>query len=131
MNSTRTKTTLLRKTLHGSLLGLVLLGAVPAQAALVDNQQLAQQAQVEQQRDAVRSLLAREDVRAALLEQGVSEASVEQRVNQLTAEELQQMHARLAELPAGADSGVGLVLGIIFIFIILDLLGATDIFPRI
>ena len=125
------KNTLLRKTLHCSVMSAFLLASFSSQAALVDNQQLAQQAQVEQQRDTVRSLLAREDVRAALLEYGVSEDSVEQRVNQLTREELQQMHTRLAELPAGADSGVGLVLGIIFIFIVLDLLGATDVFPRI
>jgi hypothetical protein len=122
---------LLRKTFLGSVISVFLLGSVQANAALVDNQQLAQQAQVEQQRDSVRTLLAREDVRAALVDYGVSEEAVDLRVNQLTAAELQQMHARLAELPAGADSGVGLILGIIFIFIILDLLGATDIFPRI
>jgi hypothetical protein len=122
---------LLRKTFLGSVISIFLLGSVQANAALVDNQQLAQQAQVEQQRDSVRTLLAREDVRAALVDYGVSEEAVDLRVNQLTAAELQQMHARLAELPAGADSGVGLILGIIFIFIILDLLGATDIFPRI
>jgi hypothetical protein len=122
---------LLRKTFLASVISVFLLGSVQANAALVDNQQLAQQAQVEQQRDSVRTLLAREDVRAALVDYGVSEEAVDLRVNQLTAAELQQMHARLAELPAGADSGVGLILGIIFIFIILDLLGATDIFPRI
>lgn len=125
------KSSALRRVVHGSLLGLVLLGSAQSHAALVDNQQLAQQAQVELQRDTVHSMLARADVRAALLEYGVSEASVERRVNQLTGEELQQMQSRLAELPAGADSGVGLILGIIFIFIVLDLLGATDVFPRI
>lgn len=122
---------LLRKTFLGSVISVFLLGSVQANAALVDNQQLAHQVQVEQQRDSVRTLLAREDVRAALMDYGVSEEAVDMRVNQLTAAELQQMHAKLAELPAGADSGVGLILGIIFIFIILDLLGATDIFPRI
>ncbi len=125
------RTNMLRKTFLYSLISIFLLGSVQANAALVDNQQLAQQAQVEQQRDSVRSLLARADVRAALLDYGVSEDAVDARVNQLSAAELQQMHAQLAELPAGADSGVGLVLGIIFIFIVLDLLGATDIFPRI
>lgn len=122
---------LLRKTFLYPLISIFLFGSVQANAALVDNQQLMQQVQVEQQRDAVRALLARDDVRTALVDYGVSEDAADARVNQLTDAELQQMHARLAELPAGADSGVGLVLGIIFIFIILDLLGATDIFPRI
>jgi hypothetical protein len=125
------KHTLLRKTLQYSLISMFVLGSLQSHAALVDNQQLAQQAQVEHQRDSLRSLLAREDVRAALLGYGVKEAAVDARVNQLSAAELQQMHTRLAELPAGASSGVGLILGIIFIFIILDLLGATDVFPRI
>lgn len=122
---------LLRKTFLYPLISIFLLGSVQANAALVDNQRLLQQVQVEQQRDAVRAVLARDDVRTALVDYGVSEDAVEARVKQLTDAELQQMQARLAELPAGADSGVGLVLGIIFIFIILDLLGATDIFPRI
>jgi hypothetical protein len=125
------KHTLLRKTLQYSLISMFVLGSLQSHATLVDNQQLAQQAQVEHQRDSLRSLLAREDVRAALLGYGVNEAAVDARVNQLSAAELQQMHTRLAQLPAGASSGVGLILGIIFIFIILDLLGATDVFPRI
>jgi hypothetical protein len=33
-------------------------------------------------------------------------------------------------LPAGSGA-LGLVLGIILIFVLLDVLGATDIFPRI
>jgi hypothetical protein len=121
----------LRNTFLYTLICVFLLGSLPARADVVGNVQLAQQAQVEQQRDAVRSLLAREDVRTALQEQGVSEADVDARVNQLSATELQQLHGKLAELPAGADSGVGLILGIIFIFIVLDLLGFTDVFPRI
>jgi len=55
----------------------------------------------------------------------------ENSIDQLSATELQQLHEKLSELPAGASSGVGLILGIIFIFIVLDLLGATDVFPRI
>lgn len=130
MNATRTMSQLLRSTLALSLSGL-LLAPLPLQAALVDNSQLAQQTQAARPRAELQRLLARDDVRAALLELGVSAGQVEQRVDQLTAAELEQMQARLAQLPAGADSGVGLVLGIIFIFIVLDLLGATDVFPRI
>jgi len=123
--------TLLRTTFIYSLISVFMLGSVQASAALVDNQHLAQSAQVEQQRDAVRDLLARDDLRAALLDYGVSEEAVDARVDQLSAAELQQLHAQLAELPAGANAGVGFVLGVILIFILLDLRGATDVFPRI
>lgn len=124
-------TKMLRKTFIYSLITLFLANSLQARAALVDNQQLAQQAQTEIQRTEVRDLLARADVRTALLDYGVSEDTADARIDSLTASELQQMHAQLADLPAGADSGLGLVLGIIFIFIVLDLLGATDVFPKI
>jgi hypothetical protein len=124
-------TKLLRKTFIYSLVTLFLANSLPAQATLVDNQQLAQQAQTAMQRSEVRDLLARTDVRAALLDYGVSEDAVDARIDSLTASELQQMHAQLADLPAGAEGALGLVLGIIFVFIVLDLLGATDVFPRI
>lgn len=92
---------------------------------------LLQEQQGQEQRLALRELLAREDLRAALVQRGVDVDVVDARIDRLSAAELQMLHERLGELPAGADSGVGLVLGIIFIFIILDLLGATDVFPRI
>lgn len=123
--------TALRKTILCSLIGCSLLGSLPSNAALVDNRQLVEESQASSQRDAIRSLLAREDLRAALVQNGVDQAAVDARIERMTAAELQEFHARLAELPAGADSGVGLILGIIFIFIVLDLLGATDVFPRI
>lgn len=121
----------LRKTFIHILITVFLGTSLQAQAGLVGNQQLASQAAAEEQRDAVRTLLAREDVRAALIDYGVSDEAVDARVDSLTLAELQQMHERLADLPAGADAGLGLVFGIIFLFIVLDLLGATDVFPRI
>ena len=48
----------------------------------------------------------------------------------LTESELLQIQDGLAELPAGG-SVVGIVVGIILIFVLLDLLGATDVFSAI
>jgi hypothetical protein len=76
--------------------------------------------------------IAREDVRAGLLGYGVSPEDIEKRIDNLTASELLQIQNKLADLPAGADGGVlGAVLAIILIFVLLDVLGATDVFPRI
>jgi len=124
---------MLRKTFIYTLIAVFLGTGLQAQAmaGMIGNQQLVAQADSELQRDAVRNLLARDDVRAALVDYGVSTDTVDARIDNLSASELQQMHQQLADLPAGADSGVGLILGIIFIFIVLDLLGATDVFPRI
>lgn len=125
--------TMLRKTFIYSLIAVFLSTGLQAQvlAGMVGTQQLAVQSEVEQQRDEVRTLLARDEVRAALLAYGVDSDAADARVDNLNSAELQQIHQQLAQLPAGADSGLGIVLGIIFIFIVLDLLGATDVFPRI
>jgi len=85
---------------------------------------------VQTQRDALRLLVARDDVRAALAERGVSAADLDARINQLTPAELLQIQQQMDALPAGSGA-VSLVLSVILIFVLLDLLGATDVFPRI
>ena len=102
----------------------------PALADVVSTKELAAQAQLQVQRDDVRQLIAREDVRAGLIGYGVSPADIEARIDNLTASELLQIQNQLDVLPAG--SGVlSVVLTIILIFVLLDVLGATDVFPRI
>ena len=103
----------------------------PLMAAMVDTQQLAMQAQLQLQRDEVRSFLAREDVREAMLGYGVSDANIDARINNLTESELLQIQDKLAQLPAGGSGVLEAVLIVILIFIMLDLLGATDVFPRV
>ena len=103
----------------------------PVMAAMVDNNQLAMQAQLQLQRDEVRSLMAREDVRDAMLGYGVSAADVDARINNLTESELLQIQDRLAQLPAGGDGVLGAVVLILLILVMLDVLGTTDIFPGI
>jgi hypothetical protein len=103
----------------------------PVMAAMVGNHQLATQTQLQLQRDDVRTFLARDDVRESLLGYGVSLADVDTRINNLTEQELLQIQERLAQLPAGGSGILEAVLIVILIFIMLDLLGATDVFPRV
>ena len=100
-------------------------------ADVVGTKQLTMQAELQLQRNDVRDLIAREDVRAGLLDYGVSLADIDTRIDNLTASELLQIQNQLAVLPAGADGVLGVVLTLILIFVLLDLLGATDVFPRI
>lgn len=104
--------------------------SLPAMAGIVDTQTLATQADLQTQRNDVRALMARDDVRSALAGYGVSPADLDARVNNLTQGELLQIQQQLDNLPAGG-SAVGLVLSVILIFVLLDVLGATDVFPRI
>lgn len=102
----------------------------PVMADLIDTQTLAAQAEVQTQRDALRLLVARDDVRAALAQRGVHAAELDARINQLTPAELLQIQQQMDALPAGSGA-VSLILSVILIFVLLDLLGATDVFPRI
>lgn len=115
-----------------SIVFAVTMGGIqaPVMADLVDSQALAIQADLQLQRDEVRSLMARADVRDALLDYGVSAADLDTRIDNLTESELLQIQNQLAELPAGGEV-VALVLGVILIFVLLDLLGATDVFSGI
>lgn len=103
---------------------------MPAMADMIGNSELVQQSERQLQIDEVKQSLARDDVRAALQKHGVNPADIETRLGNLTGAELTQIHAQFADLPAGGD-GLGIVFGVILIFVLLDLLGATDIFPRI
>jgi hypothetical protein len=103
----------------------------PAMADVVGTKELTMQAELQLQRNDVRELVAREDVRAGLLGYGVSPADIDKRIDNLTSSELLKIQNQLAVLPAGADGVLGIVLTLILIFVLLDLLGATDVFPNI
>jgi hypothetical protein len=104
-----------------------------AGAALIETETLVSTQEVDASRDRLAALLAREDVGAALQEHGVSTQEVLLRVNSLTDQEVMRLAQQIDVLPAGADGGVGSVVGaILFIFLVLlftDLLGLTDVYP--
>jgi hypothetical protein len=78
----------------------------------------------------IRSVLARDDVRTQMQDLGVSPADVEERLNALTDAELARLSAGIQELPAGGS--VIAVIGVVFIvLLILELVGATNIFTKI
>jgi hypothetical protein len=74
--------------------------------------------------------MARDDVRSAMLGYGVSADEVDTRINNLTESELLQIQNRMSQLPAGGDA-LGIVLTILLVLVLLDVLGVTNIFPRI
>lgn len=126
-------TKLLRTPAAYSIIASMLFVSVqaPAMADVVGTKELTMQAQLQVQRSDVRDLIAREDVRAGLLGYGVNPADIDKRIDNLTTSELLQIQNQLGALPAGADGVLGVVLTLILIFVLLDVLGATDVFPRI
>ena len=78
-------------------------------------------------------MLERQDVQAQLIELGVDPNDAKDRVAGMTDAQVAELNDRLTDLPAG--EGVGTVLGILLIiflvFVITDVIGATNIFPFI
>ena len=85
---------------------------------------------MEQLRDEIRTVIARDDIRYHLLDNGVSPDDINDRINTMTGSEVLAMHAQLDSLPAG-EGFLGGVIAIIVIFILLDLAGVTDVFPGV
>ncbi len=73
-------------------------------------------------------MLSRDAARAQLQALGVSPEAVDARVAAMTDAEVAQVNRHLAQMPAGGDI-LGLLLVLFIVFIITDMLGATDIFP--
>jgi hypothetical protein len=99
-------------------------------AAIVSNAQFIQQTQVMNDRAELLQLINRSDVQQQLLELGADISDIENRINNMTQQELAQLDQHISQLPAGGDA-LGLVVLIFIIFVITDVIGATDIFPFI
>ncbi|MBN7795455.1 PA2779 family protein [Parahaliea mediterranea] len=77
----------------------------------------------------VEAALARDDVRQQLVALGVSPAQAEARIAALSPAELQQLNARMDEMPAGGI--LGLIGAVFIVLLILEIVGVTDVFSKI
>ena len=120
------------KRLISMLLVAAMIGAqaMPLQAAMIGTDSLMQQQQRQYDREQLVELLDRDEVQQQLQAMGVDTEAAKERVAQMTDSEIQQLNSQLAELPAGSGV-VGIVLLIFLVFVITDVIGATDIFPFI
>ena len=101
-----------------------------ANAAVVSTSDMLVEHQQFENKQAVKDFVNRDDVKQQMLDLGVSPADVDSRINGMTSAELAELNASLQDAPAGAGL-VGVVLTIFIVFVITDVIGATDIFPFI
>ncbi len=102
----------------------------PAYAAMLSSQDIAAQQSLQADRDQLRDRVMRDDIRTQMVSMGVDPGDVEQRINNLTSAEISQINGKLDSLPAG--SGVlGTIALVLIILILLEIVGAIDIFPKI
>lgn len=120
-----------KKALAVACAGLLLVAtAAPAQAAMVGTDQVLADAQVETQRAELIRMIERDEVRQRLETMGVDPAHAKERVQRMTQAELAQLHGRMNEAAAGGDV-LGVALVVFIVFVVTDVIGATDIFPFI
>ena len=109
---------------------LMSLSFTSTQAAMVSNDLIINHAQHGSAKAELLHTINRSDVKQQLLNMGVTPADIESRINLMTHEEIAQLNQQIDELPAGGDV-LGVLLIIFIIFVITDVIGATDIFPFI
>ena len=101
-----------------------------AQAAMITNDQVINRVQHSYAQAELLQTINRSDVKQQLLNMGVKPEYIESRINLMTHEEIAQLNQQIEELPAGGDV-LGVILIIFIVFVITDVIGATDIFPFI
>lgn len=113
------------------LAAFILVGVqMPVLADIVSTDKFATEQRTQIQGDAERIILDRGDVQAQLEVRGVDASDALQRVDNLTAAELATLAEQIDTLPAG-EGVLGAVIGMIVIFMLLDIAGVTDVFPAL
>lgn len=115
-----------------SLMVVSLFSTLPlaANADMVNTTQVVEHTRLAAERSSLQTLVQREDIASYLKSQGVSPEAVSMRINNLTESEVRDFQQQLDQLPAG-EGFLGGVIAILVIFMLLDMAGVTDIFPRI
>lgn len=103
-------------------LGLALFFHSAANAEIVTTDQVASQAQVQQERDQLKGFLDRPEVVKQLQGMGIAQEDAVARVDAMTDEEVQTIASRLSALPAGGDfTNFQLILIVVLVAIFLAL----------
>ena len=101
---------------------------VSTQAALDEERGQVATAALSRERAELQTFMARADIQVQLRQLGVDPAQAGERVAALSDDQVQDLHGRLQQLPAGGD-----ILGVaIFVFLVLlvtDILGLTKVCP--
>ena len=125
----------MKKQITGVLTAFVMLFTqglfVPAaQAAMVTTDGMVANEQRAAMEQKVMRFMERDAAAKVLADNGVTRDDVQQRLSRLSDSELQKLATKSDQMPAGSGV-VGVILAVILILVLLDLLGATDVFPVI
>ena len=110
---------------------LIIMPMAPLQAAIIGNETIINQAPSALTRDHMQELLGQESARQQMQAWGVSPELITARINRLTDAELARINQEADTLKAGGTNVLGVLLIIFIVFVITDVIGATNIFPFI
>lgn len=124
--------------IRGAFTGVLCLGVVLAtapltvQAEMIGTERMVASQQRTDDLNTVTAFMSRQDAVAQMEQLGVDPVDARARVASLSDEELSRLAQNVRDQPAGADGGLFVVLGIVFlVLIILELVGVTHIFSAI
>ncbi|MDH3979158.1 MAG: PA2779 family protein [Gammaproteobacteria bacterium] len=106
---------------------LTLTPVMTVQAAMIGTDTLLESAQTH---NSLQQILGREVAQQQLLALGVDPEWVAKRTENLSESELARINQGIEQLNAGGDV-LGVLLVVLIVFVITDVIGATDIFPFI
>ena len=109
---------------------LALMPLLPAQAAMIGNDQIVNQGLSHQTRDGLQQLFEQKTAQQQLQAWDVNPDQIKSRIDSLTDAELARINQQVNNLQAGGDV-LGILLVIFLVFVITDIIGATDVFPFI
>jgi len=107
-------------------------GPHQAMAALVGTERVFDVERVQNARELIHSLMAREDIQAALVREGIDPQEAQARAESLSDAEAVRLAGAIESLPAGGSALGIIVVASLLVFIILlvtDIMGYTDVFP--
>ncbi len=102
-----------------------------ATAGMLGNAVIVAQSEQTAERQALLGQLQRSEVREQLLAMGVQPDTVEARIRQLSDEEVVLLNQQIADAPAAGSGVLELLVLVFLVFVITDVIGATNIFPFI
>lgn len=111
-------------------MGLATTFSTTAVAGVVGTGDVLMEQRADVDRQSLTTMLDRQEVQDALSTMGVDRAEVENRIQSLTPSELADFNQQLAEAPVG-EGVVGVIVLFLLVFIVTDLLCATNIFSFI
>jgi hypothetical protein len=104
-----------------------------AQSKMIPTMEVIETVSFKKEREKVISFMEKTHIQKQMIEMGVDPREAIERVSRLSSQEVKKLAQEIDQLPAGADFGIGSIVGAaVFLFIVLlvtDILGFTKVFP--